>query len=107
MPAFVSMYFFVCGVQSQRHVVKLNYSKLQPLVGQTVWSKAPGIQKPSTINHIINITYLAWPKASEMQKYSCQADSSKDSEVIPQDLVKGHHEDPWNMQGLGNPSLLS
>ena len=75
MQAFVSM-VCVCGWvggQSHRHGVELNYSKLQPPVGQTVWSKAPGIQRPLTINHI-SITYLAWPKASDMQKYSCQVE---------------------------------
>ena len=69
--------WFLCvgggGGQSHRHGVELNYSKLQSPVGQTVWSKAPGIQRPLTINHI-SITYLAWPKASDMQRYSCQVE---------------------------------
>lgn len=85
--------WFLCvcvwvGGQSHRHGVELNYSKLQPPVGQTVWSKAPGIQRPLTINHI-SVTYLAWLKASDMQRYSCQADYSKDSEVIPPGSCQG------------------
>lgn len=43
------------------------------------------------------LTGIAWPKASGMQKHSYQTEESKISE---QTFL-------WNVQGLGNPNLLT
>lgn len=55
--------------------------------------------KAPTINHIISINYLGWPKAPY------QAGYSKDLEVISQETVKGQSF-IWYMKSLNNPGLL-
>ena len=37
----------------------------------------------ATINHIVSINYLVWPKSPGKQRYSYQAGYSKDSEILP------------------------
>lgn len=54
-----------------------------------VWPKDPDIQGCTfSINQIVSINYLVWPKVSGIQRHSNQARYSKDSEVTSQEMLK-------------------
>lgn len=66
-----------------------NFSRPSRCQTDAAWSKASGEQKQAfTINHIISITYLSWPKVSGIQRHSNSAGYFKGSGVIPQDQSK-------------------
>lgn len=56
----------------------------------TVWPRAPGEQKQAlTINYIMAINYLGWPKAPNIQRCSNQAEISEG--------IEGFHDQGPNL----------